>query len=120
MHPNKLIKKLTLITIIFMVVVLCIACFFEHWIIVVKSSVFATAISLLGLQLIALSTVNLHKSRWTSYTEYIIRMFLYAFAIVIAFKLKMNIILVVIGLMSTKVAIIFYGLYYRGGIDGHK
>lgn len=120
MHPNKLIQKITLITCVLMGILICISIWFLPVLIVLKTIVFGTIVSLFGLQLIAFSLTNLQKTKWRSYLDYVLRMLVYASAIYIAFLLELNLPLFVVSLLLSKIAIVIYGLYYRGGKDGHK
>ncbi len=113
MSVKKMLEDITKITLIFMMILIGMSSFFEKLHIVVISALLATMISLLCLQLIALSTLNLKKAKWRSYIDYVVRMIVYSLGIVIAIKFKLNLVIFLIGLLLSKIAIIIYGIKRR-------
>lgn len=113
MGVKKMLNAITKITLILMLVLVVISSLFEKIHIVLISATLATMISLLCLQLIAISTLNLRKAKWRSYIDYAVRMIVYSLGIIIAIKLQLNLVIFLIGLLLSKIAIIIYGVKRR-------
>lgn len=112
---KKMVYKISFITLVVSAILFGIALFFENIYISFFSVLLSTFTSLMSFYLIVYSTGNVSKMVSNSYAYYILRLIINGLALVIGLFLKLNLVLLILGLFTHKIAIIIYGVCFKGG-----
>lgn len=115
---TKMVKDVTKLTIVIAILLLLVSLFFEKLNVAIASVALTTVISLINFNIIVYSTLDLHKIVTKSYLYYILRLILAGIALVIGLYFKLNLVLLLLGLFTNKVAIVIYGILNKEGKDG--
>lgn len=112
---KKMVYQISAITLVVSLILFVIALFFENIFISFFSILLSTVASLISFYLIVYSTANVSKMVSNSYTYYILRLIINGLSLVIGLFLKLNLVLLILGLFTHKIAIVIYGVCFKGG-----
>lgn len=112
---RAMVYKITMITILISCLLFGISLFFEEWFKGLLTILLSMATSLISFYLIVYSTKDMNKIISNSYTYYIFRLIINGLALVVGLYFKLNLVLLILGLFSHKIAVMIYGIVLKGG-----